>query len=425
MKQFRFLDNIKTPEDWKRRALEINETERPKLKGWQYGTVVAVAAVAAISAGILPNVINKGGITSSPASYTDDALTDEESIAQDIQEDLVAQLEQNYEEVLVGTVVYADRDADGKQTLELVVPDFELDGYKGDMMIEAIATEKMSKLGFDVYDSDLKLGDKVAIGLEEMRNGIKIKTKTSTGTYTERYDAYECLREFSSIAYLGKTDDANFIRTLEKVKAAANDEYSYADPRVMLLPSIFIGESNVFTTRAGNNEISKNQRIAAMLMNNYALLDLNFVEGSGANYSNDDFTVKSDSKPIVDIEDPEFNADSIFYFVPQLFTVEITSKNGSIDDISFEVDRNGDIADIEMNIDGKVLYAQASLNNFSKAVDFSRIRFVKDTDDDTKAYLLIDVATLDASDPEANGGSLNLKISDKPFAADDLSTDGE
>lgn len=56
MKQMRFLDNVRTPEDWQRRALKAAEAEcmEPKLKKWQSAGIVAVTAAAAVGMVVIP-----------------------------------------------------------------------------------------------------------------------------------------------------------------------------------------------------------------------------------------------------------------------------------------------------------------------------------------------------------------------------------
>ena len=56
MKQMRFLDNVRTPEDWQRRALKTAEAEglKPKLKKWQSAGIVAVTAAAVIGMAVMP-----------------------------------------------------------------------------------------------------------------------------------------------------------------------------------------------------------------------------------------------------------------------------------------------------------------------------------------------------------------------------------
>ncbi len=56
MKQMRFLDNVRTPEDWQRKALKAAEAEcmEPKLKKWQSAGIVAVTAAAVIGMALMP-----------------------------------------------------------------------------------------------------------------------------------------------------------------------------------------------------------------------------------------------------------------------------------------------------------------------------------------------------------------------------------
>ncbi len=56
MKQMGFLDNVRTPEDWQRRALKAAEADglKPKLKKWQSAGIVAVTAAAVIGMAVMP-----------------------------------------------------------------------------------------------------------------------------------------------------------------------------------------------------------------------------------------------------------------------------------------------------------------------------------------------------------------------------------
>ena len=56
MKQMKFLYNVKTPDDWQRRALKMAEAEgmKPKLKKWQSAGIVAVTAAAVIGMTVVP-----------------------------------------------------------------------------------------------------------------------------------------------------------------------------------------------------------------------------------------------------------------------------------------------------------------------------------------------------------------------------------
>ncbi|MBP1534724.1 MAG: hypothetical protein IK999_11475 [Ruminococcus sp.] len=405
MKQFRFLDNVKTPDDWKRRALDIKEAEKPKLRGWQYGTAVAAAAVVAISAGILPNVIKKGGITNSPSSYIDEALTDDESVTEQVQNDLLAQLEQEYDEVVVGTVISSGETADGKMTIALAVRKIDYDGGSLGTMLEAVAVDNITKLGFGPDGHKLVTGDKVAIGLEKMRNNIDIKLNTENGIQTMYFNAFENLREFGAAAYLGDTDDTEFLSMLETAKAASNDDYSYITGNLFLSSKL---------AKGGTEQNDRENRTASIIMNNFLSQPFGDLHCTGTSYEDDSVIISGKSRVITDLEDPEYFKDSMYSSIPQLFVLDVTSKTGRIEDISLDWVNNEKTADIEMKIDGKSIYAQAVLSDTEAVYKFSRVRFVKDMDDSSKAYLLINAASTKYSEDQGIC-DMTIQVSDKPF----------
>ncbi len=105
MKKLTFFDKITTPESWKKAALDNAFADKPKLKKWQFGTVIAVTAVMAALMIAVPAMSMKYNkvpeVKTTPAAR--DSVTDREKKSGTI--NALAAMEKDYDYVIRGTII--------------------------------------------------------------------------------------------------------------------------------------------------------------------------------------------------------------------------------------------------------------------------------------------------------------------------------
>ena len=235
--RMKFFDKVKTPEEWKERALS-HQTDKPRLKSWQTGTLITATAAAVLLMVAVPMFSLK-----MKAPQPEKTAKKSVSSAQTEDNSPLGLMKKDYEYVLTGTVVESSSsasinvllDEESNEAYYSYALDHDRSGYSN------LKTVRLDPMGCDYTDgkrksglgsmTDKDVGDKVALGFVL----DKSKTEAEDYLYCDLFD------EAGAFANLGVSDDEFYLKMVRSL-----DNINTADPGLVL--SVFdIFNSNKIT----------------------------------------------------------------------------------------------------------------------------------------------------------------------------------
>jgi hypothetical protein len=229
MSKFSVFDKYKTPDDWKRNALNTETTEKPKIRTWQFTTAV-LAALAIVAGGVMISLTGTIGTSNSAGSSSDTSETRKSivSLSDEQKEKIYGEMEKEYDCVVKGIVLNSWEDEpkitvlvksdnnvedEGKvvtYTLQENGCSYDSDGVEGKLSAET---------------ADKAVGTEVYLGFyaQEIDETDSIDDSTAEINEDDLRDANEQLDEqhgnADGFANLGVTTDSDFKDIAEAVMA--------------------------------------------------------------------------------------------------------------------------------------------------------------------------------------------------------------
>ena len=227
MKQMRFLDNVRTPESWQRRALKAAESEesKPKLRRWQSAGIVAAAAVMVVGIVGVPALLGHRGIDTPVDSAVQDiheaAGENREKLEKDRQkyiEESEAAMKEKFARTESVTVLDCElNEEEGVINLAGARQSYQFGNY---IMCVEIPAEGDALTGSRELP---EFGDKVVLGFDEIIGEDCVDANISLKINGRDYLGVQMkgLGKSKGYADLGRWDDALFGDIVRSAQAAA------------------------------------------------------------------------------------------------------------------------------------------------------------------------------------------------------------
>ncbi|SEK52848.1 hypothetical protein [Ruminococcus albus] len=261
MKQMRFLDNVRTPEDWQRRALKAAEADafKPKLKKWQSAGIVAATAVAVIGMVVVP-LLNGYKGTDTSVEHTAAESSCEDSISEDI-----SLKDKRNDRSSGSSAVKSEKDieeqakniADSVEKMDEMygltesVTVLDCERLKDSDTIYLVAARQTYQFGNFVFCTELPLygdvltgnkelpefGDMVVLGFDELNGEECLDTNVNMKVNGRKYFAVQPRGTLTCKGYtdLGRWTDGFFGDVLHSAQAAARVTEDTIDDTVKYL----------------------------------------------------------------------------------------------------------------------------------------------------------------------------------------------